>query len=252
MFRDRPDQGPADHHPATFLVFTLGATAERARRRLLPSQLGPWELAIYRGCLDAALTAGRVNGCRLRVCTPRQLDLAEDVEQFPQEGRGFGARLRRAVARQRPSPTRPLVVVGSDAPGIEPAHVASALQRLRQRPDRLVVGPSPDGGFYLLAAARPVDELLTEVAWLGAATLASLKRAARARGIEISLLAPLADLDQAADLEGWLARREAPALPWLRSLLHTLRRLRRPPLRPVLGAPLSCRVVLAAGRGPPG
>ena len=144
------------------------------------------------------------------------------------------------------------MVVGSDAPELEPRHVADALAHLEERPDGLVVGPSPDGGFYLLAAARPLDELLAEVAWLQGDTLASLLAAAQARGIEVSLLAPLADLDRAADLADWLNRRERSTAPWLRRLVALLHRLRRPPLPRTLGRPLVGRAVLVPARGPPG
>ncbi len=252
MLPESPSQPPVGRHRATLLVFTLDAAAERARRRLLPDRLGSWELALYRDCLDSALAAGRANGCQLRVCTTRRLPLAKDVEQFAQEGRGFGARLRQAIAHRQPSPERPLVVVGSDAPGLAPRHVAGALGRLARRPDRLVVGPSPDGGFYLLAAARPVDALLAEVSWRRGDTLASLMAAAQERGIAVTLLAPLADLDHAADLQGWLARRAATPSPWLRALVAVLRQLRRPLLPATLGQPLAGRVALVSARGPPG
>ncbi len=248
---DRPRALPSGRHRATLLVFTLDAECERARRRLLPGRLGSWELALYRESLDTALAAGRANGCALTVCAPRRLPLTADVEQYAQEGRGFGIRLRRAIHRREPSPRRPLVVVGSDTPGLAPRHVAVALERLAERPDRLVVGPSPDGGFYLLAAARPVDDLLAEVRWLRSDTLASLIAAARRRGIEIVLLSPLADLDRAADLEAWLKGRVAPMFPWLDALLALLRRLRRPPLPPRLGRPLLARVARRPARAPP-
>ena len=251
MAEDRQHETTGDRNGSTLLVFTLAPARERARRRLLPRRLGSWEVAIYRGCLDATLAAGRVSGCSLSVCAPRRLPLPDDIEQFAQQGSSFGERLRRAVARRSPMPGRPLVVVGSDTPGLEPRHVADALERLARRPERLVVGPSPDGGFYLLAAAFPVDELLAEVAWRRRDTLSSLLAAARARGIAVSLLGPLADLDRRADLDGWLARRPAPSPTWLQALTALLRRLRRPPSPAALGRARPGRLALVAARGPP-
>jgi glycosyltransferase A (GT-A) superfamily protein (DUF2064 family) len=247
-----PHAAPSGRDRAALLVFTLDAAGERSRRRLLPERLGSWEVSLYRSCLDGALEAGRANGCSLRVCAPRQLSLGADVEQFAQVGHGFGGRLRHAIASQKPSAGRPLVVVGSDAPGLEPGHVADALGRLAEHPDRLVVGPSPDGGFYLLAAARPVDELLAKVRWLRGDTLASLLAAARSRGIPVSLLAPVADIDRAADLDRWLARGAVASSAWFRALLSLLRRLRRPSLPVVLGRPRTGCAALLSARGPPG
>jgi glycosyltransferase A (GT-A) superfamily protein (DUF2064 family) len=243
-----PSAGPGR---ATLLVFTLDAAGERARRRLLPAGLGAWETALYRDCLHTALAAGRAAGCSLAVCAPRHLPLSEDVTQFEQHGSGFGDRLGRALGRFRPSATRPLLVVGSDTPGLTGRHLAEALARLADRPGQLVVGPSPDGGFYLLAAARPVEELLGEVRWLRSDTLESLRAAARARGIEISLLAPLADLDGAADLDAWLARGAARLSTWLRWLAAQLRGHRRPLATRRLGRPRRYSPARVPARGPP-
>ncbi len=246
---------PTSSAPAsrpTLLVFTLGPRRERARRRLLPSRLAAWELALHRDCLAAALAAGRANGCRLRVCSPRRLAPAGDVEHRPQAGGGFGERLRRAMAGERPSATSPLVVVGSDAPGLGRRQVAAALAELSRTPGRLVVGPSPDGGFYLLAADRPVDDLLAAVAWRRSDTLASLLAAAHSGGVEVTLLEPLADLDRAADLGRWLAGLRRLPLSWLDALRRLLRRLCRPPLPPVVGRLRPAAARAARGRSPPG
>ena len=251
MDLDRPPATTAGRHRATLLVFTLDAHAERARRRLLPSRLGGWEASLYRESLETALGAGRANGCGLAVCAPRRLRLPAEITQLAQEGSTFGARLRQAVARVEASPERPLVVVCSDTQELAPRHVGDALNRLAERPERLVVGPSADGGFYLLAAARPLVELLADVRWLRRDTLASLVAAAAARGIEVSLLEPLADLDRAADLDGWLKRRRATPSAWLERFLAVLRGLRRPLSPPVLGRPLPVRVPVRPARGPP-
>src|SRR5436305_1386796 len=189
----------------TLLVFTLGAPRESARRRLAPAGLQGMETALRQACFDAALAAGRACGCRLTVCSPERGRLPEGVEHLPQRGGDFGARLEgacAAVGRRR----GPLVVVGTDVPGLADRHLREALDLLAGDPRRVVLGPSPDGGVYLLAAAAALPPL-GDVRWCRPTTLADLSGVLAAAGREVVLLAPLADLDRPADLDRLLADR---------------------------------------------
>ena len=242
--------------PATLLVFTRGPRGERLRRRLLPARAGGLERQLYRRCLEEAVEAGRAAGCRVAVASPVPLELDGPVVALPQRGDGFGERLRRAVAAAGLH-AGPLVVVGTDAPGLTADAITDALDGLRDDPNRVVVGPSPDGGFYLLAAARPLDEVLAQVAWCRRKTLRTLLSALARAGRPVTLIAPLADLDRRADLERLIARggadKRAPEL-WqalLRRLRHLLAELRQ------WAAPLAVRALRPAvvpvvpARGPP-
>src|SRR5215213_6282018 len=133
----------------TLVVFTLGPGVESARRGLLPDPLRGVEAEVWQGCLSAALEAGRAVGCELEVCSPAPLDLPGDVRHVPQMGDGFGSRLEKAMTRSLGSFSGPLLVVGTDVPGLAARHLAQALSLLAEDPDRVVLGPSPDGGFYL-------------------------------------------------------------------------------------------------------
>jgi glycosyltransferase A (GT-A) superfamily protein (DUF2064 family) len=239
------------------LVFTLGPHRERRRRRLLPLRCAGQELDLHRACLDAALAAGREAGCRLRVAAPRRLPLAADVATVAQSEGSFGRRLAsavRAVADEVEAGV-PLVVVGSDVPGLGAAHLRQALARLAEDRRRVVLGPSPDGGIYLLASRAPLADLLAEVSWCRHDTAERLRSALEAAGFEVELLEPQADLDAPADLEHWLAaRRPAPPPAWqalLLALSRLLAQLRRPLLPPVLGRPLPAAQPVRRGRAPP-
>src|SRR6185312_5639834 len=72
---------------------------------------------------------------------------------FPQ-GRGdLGVRMRRAMAT---CPPGPVVLVGTDIPGLTPAHIGEAFALLGQHD--VVFGPASDGGFWLVGARhRPPD-----------------------------------------------------------------------------------------------
>lgn len=191
----------------TLLVFTLGAAGERARRPWLPGDQGRAELELRQALLASALAAGREVGCRLEVSMPARAAapaLAADVRRSAQTGRGFGDRLERACQAAAGSPG-PLLVVGTDIPGLTAGHLRSALDAVADDPDQVVLGPSPDGGFYLLASARPLPGLAAMTCWCRPDTLARLRRSLRAAGRRVMLLEPLADLDHRRDLERWIA-----------------------------------------------
>jgi hypothetical protein len=235
----------------TLLVFTLGPGVESARRGLLPGPLRGVEAEVWQSCLSAALEAGRAAGCELEVCSPAPLDLPEDARHVPQVGDGFGSRLEKALSR---SFDGPLLVVGTDVPGLAARHLSQALSLLAEDSDRVVLGPSPDGGLYLLAASRPIAGLAGATRWCRRDTLAGLLRALRSAGRPVVLLEPLADLDRRADLEAWAAGQDARWQGWQR-LLRLLRRLlsglRRPAVPRLVGRPRPALVPVRAGRAPP-
>ncbi len=119
----------------------------------------------------------------------------------------------------------------------------------------MVLGPSPDGGCYLIAATQPIDHLLGQVPWCCRDTLAKLRAALIADGFEVDLLEPLADLDQPSDLDrllstaaAALSRRWWALLDRLRDLLAALR---APAVPSLLGCPRPAIVPVRVGRGPP-
>ncbi len=230
----------------TLLVFTLGAIRESARHSLVPDKLRGLEIDLREGCMAAALTAGRECGCRLEVSSPSPIPLPADARNVPQPGAGFGSRLERAMLGAFERGAGPLLIVGTDVPGLSSRHLDEALSLLDGDPERVVIGPSPDGGLYLLAARRPIDGLAASVRWCRRETLRDLLQTLRAAGRPVVLLAPLADLDRPADLERWLAGAESD--PGLR---RALAELRRPLIPALLGEPRCAFVPLLAGRAPP-
>jgi 2-phospho-L-lactate guanylyltransferase (CobY/MobA/RfbA family) len=236
----------------TLLIFTLGANRESARRPLVPADLRGLEVGFREDCLAVALAAGRASGCRLEVCSPAPIDLPEDACHVLQQGHDFGSRLERAMAEAFERGAGPLVVVGADVPGLSSRHLDEALSLLDGDPERVVIGPSPDGGLYLLAARRPIAGLAGAIRWCRRETLRDLLQALRAAGRPVTLLAPLADLDHPTDLERWLAgstddsRWRRPTARLRTALAHLHRPLGRPSPRPRISF-----VPVLAGRAPP-
>jgi glycosyltransferase A (GT-A) superfamily protein (DUF2064 family) len=153
---------------------------------------------------------------------------------------------------QKEQPGTPVVVVGTDVPSLAADHIHTALLRIAAEPNDVVLGPCPDGGFYLLATRQPIDHVLSQVKWCRRDTLASLIEALHSQGLSTHHLSPLRDLDRTEDLELWLAHESSGLTQELvRWLLVLLAELRRPLLAPRLGRPLPALAAAPTSRGPP-
>ncbi|MBA2305549.1 MAG: TIGR04283 family arsenosugar biosynthesis glycosyltransferase [Acidobacteria bacterium] len=94
-----------------------------------------------------------------------------------------------------------IVLVGSDLPTLPPALISRALRGLRRRTPTVVLGPSADGGYFLIALRRPVDELFREVAWSTPAVLDQTRARAAALGLSVHLIDEWYDVDDVESLE---------------------------------------------------
>lgn len=135
----------------------------------------------------------------------------EDVVLFPQNGDGISGRLADAVGRVFARGPGPLVIVWPDLPQLRPAHAEAAVGDLQAGCD-VVFGPVFDGGFYLVAIARPMPNLfsLPEQVWRSADAMTMGLAAAREAGLEVGILRAERALHRPADVRAALAD---PTLP---------------------------------------
>lgn len=112
------------------------------------------------------------------------------------QGNGdLGDRLARVM---RAMPPGPVVVIGSDAPQVQAQDIAAAFAGLRRA--NVVLGPSVDGGFWLIGIRRP-DKCrpFGNVRWSSPFTLADVL--GNLAGCKVVLLEMLEDVDDGASLQ---------------------------------------------------
>ena len=117
---------------------------------------------------------------------------AHGMRLVTQEGSDLGARMDHAIRSHLPGK---VCIIGSDSPSLPVELVRQAFAAL-DRSD-LVLGPSGDGGYWLVGATRPAPELFSSIAWGTPAVLPETLR--RARGA--ALLPFWYDVDDGDDLE---------------------------------------------------
>jgi uncharacterized protein len=92
------------------------------------------------------------------------------------------------------------VVLNSDSPTLPTALLVETAEMLARPGDRAVLGPSTDGGYYLLGVKAPHRRLFDDVAWSTAAVAhQTLERAAEI-GLDVHVLPAWYDVDDAAAL----------------------------------------------------
>lgn len=120
--------------------------------------------------------------------------------RFAQGSGDLGARLERTFARAFAGGASAVAVVGTDVLGLTPARLAEAFAALDHAD--VALAPAPDGGYALLALRAPAPVLFRDVPWSTPAVAATTRARARAAGLTLVDLAPLRDVDVAADLAG--------------------------------------------------
>lgn len=84
------------------------------------------------------------------------------LARLPQKGGDLGRRMHRPMTTLPPGP---VVIIGTDVPGIRAAHIAAAFRALG-RCDA-VFGPASDGGYWLVGLKRrpKVIDIFRDVRW---------------------------------------------------------------------------------------
>jgi rSAM/selenodomain-associated transferase 1 len=146
------------------------------------------------------------------------------VRLIPQEGRDLGERMLRASAWGFGAGFQTVLLRGSDTPDLPGALLADARQRLSTGAAQVVLGPSRDGGYYLIGLTAPYPQLFAGMPWsTGRVLEETLKRAAQL-SLQVHLLPCWEDIDTHANLLAFLARPHPPRQPGWRSD-RTARRL---------------------------
>ncbi len=135
----------------------------------------------------------------------------DDVHVFPQNGDGIAGRVADAVGRVSAHSSGPIFIVWPDLPRLGEIHAEAARLDLTAGAD-LVLGPVFDGGYYLIAIARPLPSLfaLPEAVWRGPDSFNQVLLAASKAGLEVGILRGERALHRPADARAALAD---PLLP---------------------------------------
>jgi len=116
----------------------------------------------------------------------------------PQQGQDLGERMSLAFASAFAAGARRVAIIGTDVPECGREHVREALRSLDDHD--VVLGPTHDGGYYLIALDRPQPAFFQSIPWSTPSVLPATAERAGVLGLSVRMLDPLRDIDTLADL----------------------------------------------------
>ena len=192
----------------------------------LAADLGPQQAAaIYRQFV-ATLVARLGQAAEQTILAFAPPERLAEFEQFvpanwelePQSGGDLGSRMHHFFLPRRQA----TVLLGSDSPNLPLALLDEAFAQLAHHD--IVLGPTEDGGYYLVGAARITPSIFSNIPWSTDQVWQRTIEAVQRAGYSYKALPTWYDVDQLSDLERLIAdlqndpTRDAP----LQELLHAL------------------------------
>ena len=129
--------------------------------------------------------------------------IGENATYIPQIGADLGERLTSATQWAAEQRYTKILLVGSDSPTLPTSYILKASTRLDSRD--VVIGPSTDGGYYLIGfsatnIAMTVPFIFEEIAWSTADVFQQTVSRIQSLKVSFGLLPPWYDIDTAEDL----------------------------------------------------
>ncbi|MDQ2866971.1 MAG: TIGR04282 family arsenosugar biosynthesis glycosyltransferase [Verrucomicrobiota bacterium] len=182
-----------------------GAVKTRLQPPLTAGGAAAMNICFLRDTADAIMRAGeQTRG--VGVYTPvgeekvYETILPHAFDLIPQRGDSFGERLIFAIQDLFSVGFTSCCLIDSDSPTVTAETFRAAADALQKPGDRVVIGPSDDGGYYLIGMKKLHRRLFEEIDWSTGRVIEQTKERAREIGVEVHLLANFFDVDDRATL----------------------------------------------------
>ncbi len=187
---------------ALVMVFTRNPELGKVKTRLAKTIGDENALKVYKHLLShAEKTIRKVKADKAAYYSEKIRD--NDIwdsniyQKYKQEGQDLGLRMQHAFSNGFSANYNKVIIMASDLYAITPKHIEEAFRQLDNH--EVVIGPSPDGGYYLLGMKTLHKQIFTKKRWSTATvfkeTMEDLKN------IDVHLLEELNDIDTYNDIK---------------------------------------------------
>jgi hypothetical protein len=191
---------------SALIVFAKYPEPGRVKTRLTPALTPDEAASLYRAFLLDALDQYTALPADIRLylgpseSTPPLREGPPGVKQFVQQGAALGERMKRAFEETFAAGYQRAVIIGTDHPTLPTAFVRQAFDAIAS-PASLSIGPSTDGGYYLLGMNTFYPKLFEGMQYSHEDVLKDTLARATKTSAHITLLPPWYDVDRPEDVQ---------------------------------------------------
>lgn len=124
-----------------------------------------------------------------------------DKRLLAQRGKDLGERLHHIFVDLFSMSYEQVVIADSDSPTVPLSSIERAYEWLAEESCDAVLGPSADGGYYLIGLRRPAEEMFRAIPWSTQAVLDCTLERASAAHLRVALLPQAYDIDVKENLD---------------------------------------------------
>lgn len=196
---------PGEPLKRALAIFAKAPIAGQVKTRLVPALGLDGTVELYR-CflLDTVELALQVSDCETFLFyTPSdgapllRAIIGERVVLVPQSSGDLGERMRDGFQDLFVRGFEAVIIIGTDLPTLPLTRLTTALVALERMP--IVLGPSLDGGYYLIGLRTRQPELFQGIAWSTPHVISQTLDRINALGLQMESLEPWYDVDTVED-----------------------------------------------------
>jgi len=189
------------------IIFAKEPDKAFVKTRLASTVGGRERLKIYKAFLkDTIKLAQKVNADQGIIAydskskRPSYIEsIADSFALYEQKGRDLGDRMNNAFEYAESLGFSKTVIIGSDSPNLPATFIKKAFDKLNTYD--FVIGPSKDGGYYLIGTKQPSSKLFEGIKWSSDSVLNNTIKNARRLDKKVYLLHLWYDVDTPQNLE---------------------------------------------------
>jgi uncharacterized protein len=192
-------------------IMTKAPEAGKVKTRLTPplttAEAAKLNICFLRDLVESiSVATAQTPSCGIGIYTPLGAEatyqniLPDAFFLLPQRGDDFGERLILAAEDLFKAGFESICLINSDSPTVVASIFAEAVRELAKPGERIVLGPSDDGGYYLIGLKQMRRLLFEDIDWSTEHVFNQTMQRAAEIGVEVHQLPAGFDVDDGATL----------------------------------------------------